>query len=135
MLNRIREALDGRAKPDAPARASRTTSTPRPAVLAAPAAGPPAQRRARRTPINPPPFPPTRAAAAARTAVTVLQVARAALRPGVIDAGPRSPPASCRNDLMGDLTLLMNDGVPRPDLLVVAGNLTGRAARASSPTR
>ncbi|WP_260428356.1 NACHT domain-containing protein, partial [Micromonospora globispora] len=42
----------------------------------------------------------------------------------MIEPGAPVTPGELQEHLMGDLTLLMNDGVPRPDLLVVAGNLT-----------
>ncbi|NED50532.1 NACHT domain-containing protein, partial [Micromonospora aurantiaca] len=74
---------------------------------------------------NPPPFPPAAAAPpTARDTVTVLQVAGPRFGRGVITPGAPVTPGEVQEHLMGDLTVLMNDGVPRPDLLVVAGNLT-----------
>ena len=61
VLDRIREALDGRAKPVLQPAFPHHPAGPA-GVLAAPAAGLPAPRRPRRTPINPPPFPPAAAA-------------------------------------------------------------------------
>ncbi|TYB40584.1 TIR domain-containing protein [Micromonospora sp. AP08] len=124
VLDRIREALDGRAKPMRQPAFPHHPADPA-GVLAAPAGGAPAPRRARRTPINPPPFPPAAAAVpTARGALTVLQVAGPRFGRGVIEPGAPVTPGELQEHLMGDLTLLMNDGVPRPDLLVVAGNLT-----------
>ncbi|WP_174530705.1 TIR domain-containing protein, partial [Micromonospora maritima] len=124
VLDRIREALDGRAKPMRQPAFPHHPDDPH-GVLAAPAGGVPAPRRARRTPINPPPFPPaTVAPPTARDTVTVLQVAGPRFGRGVISPGDPVTPGERQEHLMGDLTLLMNDGVPRPDLLVVAGNLT-----------
>ncbi|MEE3921746.1 hypothetical protein V2I01_36255 [Micromonospora sp. BRA006-A] len=123
VLDRIREALDGRAKPMRQPAFPHHPADPH-GVLAAPAAGAPAPRRARRTPINPPPFRPPRWRY--RPPGTPSQCSRSPGRAsaGAINPGAPVTPGEVRNTLMGDLTLLMNDGVPRPDLLVVAGNLT-----------
>ncbi|MEV4495778.1 TIR domain-containing protein [Micromonospora arborensis] len=124
VLDRLREALDGRAKPVRQPAFPHHPADPA-GVLSAPVVGPPAPRRARRTPINPPPFPPASAAVpTVRTALTVLQVAGPRFGRGMIERGAPVTPGELQEHLMGDLTLLLNDGVPRPDLLVVAGNLT-----------
>jgi WD40 repeat protein len=125
VLDRIREALAGRAKPVLQPAFPHHPAGPAGTLSTAAAPAPPAPRRSRRTPINPPPFPPAAAAAPdTRGTVTVLQVAGPRFGRGVIEPGAPVTPGELQEHLMGDLTLLMNDGVPRPDLLVVAGNLT-----------
>ncbi|SCL29079.1 WD-40 repeat-containing protein [Micromonospora rhizosphaerae] len=122
VLDRIREALNGRAKPVLQPAFPHHPTGPA-GVLSAPTTGVSAPRR--RAPINPPPFPPAAAAVPeSRSAVTVLQVAGPRFGRGMIEPGAPVTPGELQEHLMGDLTLLMNDGVPRPDLLVVAGNLT-----------
>uniref|UniRef100_UPI00366DCA97 WD40 domain-containing protein n=1 Tax=Plantactinospora solaniradicis TaxID=1723736 RepID=UPI00366DCA97 len=127
VLDRIRQALDGRAKPDQqpvfPQPRSATTGAgqlPEPV-----AAGLGRRPRSRRTPINPPQFPPAAGSGpGTRNALTVLQVAGPRFGRGVIEPGAPVTPGELQENIMGELTLLMNDGVPRPDLIVVAGNLT-----------
>jgi WD40 repeat protein len=122
VMSRLRQAMSGRARPAA------RPASPFDAPDALPAAADPAaalrRPRSRRTPINPPPFPPARPAPGSRTALTVLQVAGPRFGRGLISPGAPATPGEMQEHIMGDLTLMMNRGAPRPDLIVVGGNLT-----------
>ncbi|MEN3309251.1 MAG: hypothetical protein V7603_5453, partial [Micromonosporaceae bacterium] len=122
VLERMRQALAGRAKPVLRPTFPANRDDPGPEQFRAGAARRP---RSRRTPINPPPFPPAASPAGrTREAVTVLQVAGPRFGRGLVAPGAPASAAALQEHIMGDLTLLTNDGVPRPDLIVVSGNLT-----------
>jgi WD40 repeat protein len=126
VLERMRQALAGRAKPELrptfPQHGRGRGADP----LAEPGRlGGQCRPRSRRTPINPPPFPPAAdPARRARESVSVLQIAGPRFGRGLVEPGTPATPAALQEHIMGDLTLLTNDGVPRPDLIVVCGNLT-----------
>ncbi|MFI1732609.1 TIR domain-containing protein [Streptomyces acidicola] len=126
LLTRVRQALDGRARPSlSPGYpggnglpASAPASPPEPAAPPAPArplgglgwAG-------RRRPAAPPSYPLTRGDVQAREAVTVLHLAGPAF-------GRGQDPAELQAAIWGDLVELTDAGAPAPDLLVVTGDLT-----------
>jgi WD40 repeat protein len=130
VLDQIRQALTGRAKPAFQPRfpqhgPRRHDGETRPE----PHSAFPARRpRSRRTPINPPPYPLAAGPEPqARTSVTVLHVAGPRFGRDAIAPGTPASPAELQEHIMGDLTILTNQGVPRPDLIVVAGNITESA--------
>ncbi|MDX6434748.1 MAG: hypothetical protein QOE54_7114 [Streptosporangiaceae bacterium] len=126
LMNRIQQTLSGRAKPLSGPGYPNAPGTIDGEILTAPR--PPAltgHRPARRTPVAPPSYP---AAAsperAGRESVTVLHVSGP--RFGRIPTGADEPvdAAELQARIWGDLTRLADDGVARPDLLVVTGDLT-----------
>jgi WD40 repeat protein len=126
LMNRIQDTLTGRAKPllgplypNAPGTITGEILTvPRPPALTG-------HRPTRRTPVTPPSYPaavtPQRAT---RDTVTVLHVSGP--RFGRIPADADEPVGAeeLQARIWGDLTRLADDGVARPDLLVVTGDLT-----------
>ncbi|MFE9678686.1 TIR domain-containing protein [Streptomyces sp. NPDC006259] len=122
LLTRIRQALDGRARPtlrpDYPGNGH--PAPPPPPVPAAPPPGRPLGRpgwAGRRRPAAPPAYPRVAGDAPEREAVTVLQLAGPAF-------GRGQDPAELQAAIWGDLVELTDAGAPAPDLLVVTGDLT-----------
>ncbi|MET9502275.1 TIR domain-containing protein [Streptomyces sp. NPDC006622] len=122
LLTRIRQALDGRARPtlrpDYPGNGH--PAPPAPPVPAAPPPGRPLGRpgwAGRRRPAAPPAYPRVARDAPEREAVTVLQLAGPAF-------GRGQDPAELQAAIWGDLVELTDAGAPAPDLLVVTGDLT-----------
>ncbi|WP_189874851.1 TIR domain-containing protein [Streptomyces bluensis] len=122
LLTRVRQALDGRARP--------SLSPGYPGGLPAPApppepTAPPAPARplgglgwaGRRRPAVPPSYPLSRGDVQAREAVSVLHLAGPAF-------GRGQDPAELQAAIWGDLVELTDAGAPAPDLLVVTGDLT-----------
>ncbi|MFD0395538.1 TIR domain-containing protein [Streptomyces nogalater] len=124
LLTRVRQALDGRARPSlrpgypggdstqAPPAAPRSPSSPAP--------GRPLGRpgwAGRRRPAAAPVYPRVTGDTAAREAVTVLHLAGPAF-------GRGQDPAGLQAAIWGDLVELTDTGAPAPDLLVVTGDLT-----------
>ncbi|MFF4589952.1 TIR domain-containing protein [Streptomyces sp. NPDC001388] len=122
LLTRVRQALDGRARPalrpDYPGNGQPVP--PAPAVPVAPRTGRPLGRpgwAGRRRPAAPPAYPRAAGEAAVREAVTVLHLAGPAF-------GRGQDPAELQAAIWGDLVELADAGAPSPDLLVVTGDLT-----------
>lgn len=124
LLDRVRQALSGRAKPDGvpgyPARA--------PARID-PSPSRPARSTARWLSSIAPPYP---AAAPRRTGLprlTLLHVAGPCF--GRAPVGTGSPPdaSGLHARIFGDVTELVHRGAPMPDLLVVTGDLTASGSR------
>ncbi|MFI7031991.1 TIR domain-containing protein [Microbispora rosea] len=123
LLTRIRQALAGRAKPDEP---PRFPAGPGARALHPPAdPAPPAVRvpRARRAPAAEPAFP-TAERAGGASAVTVLHVAGPRFGRGLAEADEPLDAGELQASVWADLTRLADAGVPRPDLLMVTGDLT-----------
>ncbi|WP_182885130.1 TIR domain-containing protein [Microbispora sp. H10885] len=133
LLTRIRQALAGRAKPDEaprfPAGSADGSPGPHgshgPRALRPPADPPPAVRipRARRSPAAEPAFP-TAERAGGASSVTVLHVAGPRFGRGLAEADEPLDAGELQASVWADLTRLADAGVPRPDLLVVTGDLT-----------
>lgn len=122
LLTRVRQALDGRARPSLRPEYPGDGSPfpPAPAVPVAPASGRPLGRpgwAGRRRPAAPPAYPRLSGDAATREAVTVLHLAGPAF-------GRGQDPAELQAAIWGDLVELTDAGAPSPDLLVVTGDLT-----------
>ncbi|MFF5187261.1 TIR domain-containing protein [Streptomyces sp. NPDC000345] len=122
LLTRVRQALDGRARPalrpDYPGNGQPVP--PAPAVPVAPRTGRPLGRpgwAGRRRPAAPPVYPRAAGEATVREAVTVLHLAGPAF-------GRGQEPAELQAAIWGDLVELADAGAPSPDLLVVTGDLT-----------
>ncbi|HEY2723087.1 MAG TPA: TIR domain-containing protein [Pseudonocardiaceae bacterium] len=130
LLGRIREALDGRAKPAAgPAFPSHGSRGAVPDHREHPEhdPGPPAPSTGtgRRNPVTAPVFPPAAPAAQrSRSAVTVLHLPGPRFGRGMLGDGPPLGPEELQARIYGDLTRITGDGAPSPDLLVVTGDLT-----------
>ncbi|MFD8393686.1 TIR domain-containing protein [Streptomyces sp. NPDC059680] len=126
LLARVRQALDGRARPSLPpGYPGGANGRPVPAVPAAPSPG----RllggpgwAGRRRPAAPPSYPRVSGAERERDAVTVLQLAGPAF-------GRGQEPAELQAAIWGDLVELADSGAPSPDLLVVTGDLTASGSR------
>ncbi|GAA0392469.1 hypothetical protein GCM10009530_49710 [Microbispora corallina] len=124
LLTRIRQALAGRAKP------AEQPHFPPAAVAARP--GPPDEPprepavrvpRPRRTPATAPAFPSAARAGGAAT-VSMLHVAGPRVARGLAEADEPIDAGELQASIWADLTRLADAGVPRPDLLVVTGDLT-----------
>ncbi|MEU0335368.1 TIR domain-containing protein [Streptomyces sp. NPDC006193] len=128
LLTRVRQALDGRARPEA--RPGYPGADPRPGrpAGAVPAAASPGRPlggtgwAGRRRPAAPPSYPRASAEGGERDAVTVLQLAGPAF-------GRGQDPAEFQAAIWGDLVELTDSGAPSPDLLVVTGDLTASGSR------
>ncbi|MEW9531421.1 TIR domain-containing protein [Microbispora sp. NPDC049125] len=121
LLTRIRQALTGRAKPAEQPRFPLGPSGPRiePPAEAAAARTP----RARRTPAVAPAFP-TAARLAGAASVTMLHVSGPRFGRGLAEADEPLDAGELQASIWADMTRLADAGVPRPDLLVVTGDLT-----------
>ncbi|MGW3205469.1 WD40 domain-containing protein [Streptomyces sp. NPDC001135] len=125
LLARVRQALDGRARPSLPPGYPGANGRPVPAAPAAPGPGRPLGGpgwAGRRRPAAPPSYPRVSAVAGEREAVTVLQLAGPAF-------GRGQDPAELQAAIWGDLVELADAGAPSPDLLVVTGDLTASGSR------
>ncbi|AKJ10465.1 WD40 repeat-containing protein [Streptomyces incarnatus] len=126
LLARVRQALDGRARPSlAPGYPGGADGRPVPAAPAVPSPGRPLGGpgwAGRRRPAAPPSYPRVSGAVRERDAVTVLQLAGPAF-------GRGQDPAELQAAIWGDLVELADSGAPSPDLLVVTGDLTASGSR------
>ncbi len=127
LLNRISHALAGRAKPtaqvDYPTRKTiageiiPTAKAPAPMRSAVPPA--------RRAPVTAPAYPPAVPyAAEPRPAVTILHVAGPRFGRGLVGSGEPLVASELQARIWADVTWLAGADVPRPDLMVVTGDLT-----------
>ncbi|TYB54178.1 TIR domain-containing protein [Nonomuraea sp. PA05] len=121
LLGRVREALAGRAKPEAAPAFPDGTLVPPPA----PTLPPPAERAsARRAPVTPPTFPPVAGPGRARDSISVLHIGGPRFGRALPDPGDPFTPEDMQARIWADLTALYDRGMPRPDLMVVSGDLT-----------
>ncbi|MBT0770153.1 TIR domain-containing protein [Kineosporia sp. J2-2] len=151
LLQRMQEALDGRAKPVAEPGGSAFPAAPGLPSGAGTSALPPSQRirparggaapgargepapdaggAARRRAPGPAPYPVAARTTQPRGSVTVLHVAGTEFGAGLReDTGSRQ--GSDRHaQVLADVTQLVHSGAPRPDLVVVTGDLTGSGGR------
>ncbi|MEU9989430.1 TIR domain-containing protein [Streptomyces sp. NPDC048045] len=127
LLTRVRQALDGRARPalrpDYPGGAGHLVPSA-PAMPPLPAGRPLGRSgwAGRRRPAAPPSYPRVTGEARGREAVTLLHLAGPAF-------GRGQDPAELQAAIWGDLVELTDAGAPSPDLLVVTGDLTASGSR------
>ncbi|MEU5536751.1 TIR domain-containing protein [Streptomyces sp. NPDC020362] len=128
LLTRVRQALDGRARPalrpDYPGGNGHPAPSA-PTVPSLPPSGRPLGRSGwagRRRPAAPPSYPRTTGETRGREAVTLLHLAGPAF-------GRGQDPAELQAAIWGDLVELTDAGAPSPDLLVVTGDLTASGSR------
>ncbi|MFG1680212.1 TIR domain-containing protein [Nonomuraea sp. NPDC049269] len=121
LLGRVREAMSGRAKPEAAPDFPRGAGLP----LPAPTLPPPGERsRARRTPVSAPKFPPSATADRGRESLTVLHIGGPRFGRALPDPGEPFTPEDMQARIWADLTSMYDRGMPRPDLMMVTGDLT-----------
>ncbi|GII54047.1 hypothetical protein Pth03_24360 [Planotetraspora thailandica] len=124
LLTRIRQSLAGRAKP-----AEQPRFPTGPAAAVTPRADRTEQieavrtPRARRTPVSAPAFP-TDARQSGAASVTLLHIAGPRFGRGLAEADDPLDAGELQAAIWADLTRLADAGAPRPDLLVVTGDLT-----------
>ncbi|MEV6114132.1 TIR domain-containing protein [Streptomyces sp. NPDC052109] len=125
LLARVRQALDGRARPSLPPGYPGANGRPVAATPAVPSPGRPLGGpgwAGRRRPAAAPSYPRVSGEVREREAVTVLQLAGPAF-------GRGQDPAELQAAIWGDLVELTDAGAPSPDLLVVTGDLTASGSR------
>ncbi|MGH3932211.1 MAG: TIR domain-containing protein [Pseudonocardiaceae bacterium] len=128
LLGRMREALDGRAKPaSGPGYPSdRTGRQTQP--VDEPTVGGQAARR--RNPVTAPTYPPAAPAGdLTQSAVTALHVPGPRFGRGLIKPGQARTPEELQAQIYGELTRATGDGAPAPDLVIVTGDLTETGSR------
>ncbi|RCG33067.1 TIR domain-containing protein [Sphaerisporangium album] len=141
LLSRIRHTLAGRAKPAEqpgfPAVPARTipgtvvrdgtrggVARTEARTEAPPRADPGGVPAARRTPVTPPAFPSGGPGRGEREAITLLHVAGPRFGRGLAEADEPLGAGELQSSIWADLTRLADAGVPRPDLLLVTGDIT-----------
>ncbi|MFD0660100.1 toll/interleukin-1 receptor domain-containing protein [Thermocatellispora tengchongensis] len=134
LLERIRQSLAGRAKP---AERPAFPNGPQPLAGEVVAAAEPRREpaRIRRTPVAPPAYPAAPAAEDARESITLLHLSGPRFGRGLAEEDEPLTAAELQPRVWADLTRLRDAGVPRPDLLVVTGDLTESGSRRSSARR
>ncbi|WP_030144851.1 TIR domain-containing protein [Spirillospora albida] len=135
LMRRIDEALAGHARPlDGPAFPGGGPASGRPplagSVEGAGRSGAEPERPVRRAPVAAPAFP-ARAAAEERPRehVSVLHVSGPRFGRTLAEPGEPTTAAELQDRIYSDVARLADAGVPRPDLLVVTGNLTHSGSR------
>lgn len=122
LLARVGDALAGRAKPTVGPGYPPGDDVTRPEPDVPPVTTPPRRQRA---PGQAPVYPPQIVAREGRrTSVTVLHVEGPRFGRGLVDVGAPTTAEDLQSHIWGDLTRLDRAGAPRPDLLVVTGDLT-----------
>ncbi|MEU6710936.1 TIR domain-containing protein [Nonomuraea sp. NPDC046802] len=121
LLGRVREAMSGRAKPEAAPAFPDGSS----AVVPPPTLPPPGERsRARRTPVTAPKFPSAPDVERGRESISVLHIGGPRFGRALPDPGEPFTPEDMQARIWADLTAMYDRGMPRPDLMVVSGDLT-----------
>jgi WD40 repeat protein/uncharacterized protein YjbI with pentapeptide repeats/3',5'-cyclic AMP phosphodiesterase CpdA len=126
VLRQVRDTIAGRARPaeqpaypGAPARVGRA---PAPAQVPSPVF--------RQRPAIVPPYPASaRSQAPARGGVTLLHISGPRLGRSSVDDADDLGGNGLQARVFADVTQLVNDGAPRPDLLLVSGDLTATGER------
>ncbi|MER7544229.1 TIR domain-containing protein [Spirillospora sp. NPDC127506] len=141
LMRRIREALAGHARPlDGPVFPGGGPSAPAsapdgggvlPGRLEAPDGpqGPVGERPARRAPVAAPAFPAAGSGPEPREHVSVLHVSGPRFGRTLAEPGEPTTATELQDRIWSDVTRLADSGVPRPDLLVVTGNITHSGSR------
>ncbi len=131
LISRIEHALAGRAKQQEVAypQSAKTIvgQVLHPAERPAPAPSPtvPTVPRTRRSPATAPTYPPALPdPAGPRSAITLLQVAGPRFGRGLAASGEHLSAAELQARIWADVTRRTAAGMPRPDLMVVTGDLT-----------
>ncbi|KUN01666.1 hypothetical protein AQI95_30345 [Streptomyces yokosukanensis] len=125
LLARVRQALDGRARPSARPHYPGAGGHSVPPAPSVPSPGRPLGGpgwAGRRRPAAAPSYPRVSSPVREQEAVTVLQLAGPAF-------GRGQDPAELQAAIWGDLVELTDAGAPSPDLLVVTGDLTASGSR------
>ncbi|MDP4508464.1 WD40 domain-containing protein [Nonomuraea turcica] len=122
LLGRVREALAGRAKPEAAPAFPDGSGVP----AAAPTLPPPGNERARarRAPVTAPKFPPAASSDSGRESISVLHIGGPRFGRALPDPGDPFTPEDMQARIWADLTGMYDRGMPRPDLMIVSGDLT-----------
>ncbi|SNS10023.1 WD40 repeat [Streptosporangium subroseum] len=127
LLNRIAQALAGRAKP-----LERPSFPNGPLTIPGQVLSTPARRessRTRRTPVAPPAYPAGPSTYAPRESITLLHIAGSRFGRGLAEEGEPLTAEELQPRIWADLTRLRDSGLPRPDLMVVTGDLTESGSR------
>ncbi|GII92382.1 TIR domain-containing protein [Sinosporangium siamense] len=123
LLDRIAETVAGRAKPSSspafPAQGDRV-----PALAVPRPRGDGAEALVRRGPMSRPAFPAADDARGPRERVTVLRVGGPRFGRALAEADDPLTAEELQSRIWADLTRMRDGGMPRPDLLVVSGDLT-----------
>ncbi|MFG2013584.1 WD40 domain-containing protein [Actinomadura geliboluensis] len=137
LMRRIQEALAGHARPlDGPGFPGGGSPAPNgggvPPGRLEGAEGPQepvGERPARRAPAAAPAFPAAGGGAEPRERLSVLHVSGPRFGRTLAEPGEPTTAAELQDRIWSDVTRLADAGVPRPDLLVVTGNLTHSGSR------
>ncbi len=125
LLNRLGHALAGRAKQRQEVSYPQHGKTIVGEVLATADAPERSVPRTRRTPVSAPAYPPALPdASAPRSELTLVHVAGPRFGRGLAVAGERLSATELQARIWADVTRLTATGMPRPDLIVVTGDLT-----------
>ncbi|MFC5752605.1 TIR domain-containing protein [Actinomadura rugatobispora] len=142
LMRRIEEALAGHARPSdgpgfpgggRPPLAGRVEQPEPPSQSPEPSSRlpePTGERPARRAPVVPPVFPAGEGdGESTRETLTVLHVSGPRFGRTLAEEGEPTTATELQNRIWSEVTLLADAGVPRPELLVVTGNLTHSGSR------
>jgi WD40 repeat protein len=126
LLRRVRETLAGRARPMEQPAFPRSSGTPvvETTELAA--------SRPRQLPVITPAYPAATATGVERAGVTLLHVSAPCVGRGLLSASGRPDTGGLHSRIFGEVTQLVLDGAPKPDLLLVSGDLTAAGGRKQS---
>ncbi|GAA3313983.1 TIR domain-containing protein [Nonomuraea dietziae] len=122
LLNRIAEAVAGRAKPHLPPAFPHGPAEPRAEQEPPPSAE--SIGRGRRTPMSAPAFPLGRAEARTRDSLSVLHLGGTRFGRALPEPGEPFTPEDLQARIWADLTRMQDQGMPKPDLMLVTGDLT-----------
>ncbi|MGW4472046.1 TIR domain-containing protein [Nonomuraea sp. NPDC004354] len=127
LLNRIAEAVAGRAKPHLPPAFPHGAAEPeREPEPEPPHEAPSRERldRARRTPRTAPSFPLGPAQQRTRDTLSVLHLGGTRFGRALPEPGEPFTPEDLQARIWADLTRMQDKGMPKPDLMLVTGDLT-----------
>ena len=132
LLSRIGHSVAGRAKLQEVSYPGGAKTIPGQvlAVEDAPGQSPPAAPRTRRAPASAPAYPPVLPhQAGGRTAVTLLHLPGPRFGRGLTGPGEYLSASDLQARVWADVTRLTATGMPRPDLIVITGDLTESGSR------
>ncbi|MEV0619888.1 TIR domain-containing protein [Nonomuraea sp. NPDC050404] len=122
LLGRVGEAMAGRAKPAAAPAFPDGAHVPPPAPPTLPP--PEESARSRRAPVAAPKFPPVAGESPGRESISVLHIGGPRFGRALPDPGEPFTPEDMQARIWADLTAMYDRGMPRPDLMVISGDLT-----------